>query len=96
VFALPPILLMIGVMARRRTAFWAGVLALFWFSHAVMVAWADAAVKRVFAWASRDRAGAAIVIGRRAQAGLRAKFGKRFGRRNLVHALPVRAFATYN
>ena len=29
VFALPPILLMIGVMARRRTAaFWAGVFAL--------------------------------------------------------------------
>ena len=50
VFALPPILLMIGVMARRRTAaFWAGVFALFWFSHAVMVAWADP-VKAKFAW----------------------------------------------
>ena len=50
VFSLPPIVLMIGVMARRRTAaFWAGVLALFWFSHAVMVAWADP-VKAKFAW----------------------------------------------
>ena len=50
VFALPPVLLMIGVMARRRTAaFLAGVFALFWFSHVVMVAWADP-VKAPFAW----------------------------------------------
>ncbi|SDQ44506.1 Predicted membrane protein [Pseudoxanthomonas sp. CF385] len=50
VFSLPPLLLMIGVMARRRTAaFWASVAALFWFSHAVMVAWADP-VKAPFAW----------------------------------------------
>jgi uncharacterized membrane protein len=50
VFSLPPLLLMIGVMTRRRTAaFWAGVAALFWFSHAVMVAWADP-VKAPFAW----------------------------------------------
>ncbi len=50
VFSLPPVVLMIGVMARRRTAaFWAGVFALFWFSHAVMVAWADPA-KATFAW----------------------------------------------
>ena len=43
VFALPPLLL-----ARRlprggaRVAFWAGVLALAWFSHGVMVAWTRA------------------------------------------------------
>ncbi len=50
-FSLPPLLLMIGVMTRRRTAaFWAGVAALFWFSHAVMVAWADP-VKARFGWA---------------------------------------------
>ena len=40
VFALPPLLLAAGVLARRRTAaFWAGVLALGWFSHGVMLAW---------------------------------------------------------
>ena len=40
VFALPPLLLAAGVLARRRTApFWAGVFALGWFSHGVMLAW---------------------------------------------------------
>jgi uncharacterized membrane protein len=40
VFALPPALFAIGVATGRRTAgFWAGVFALAWFSHAVMVAW---------------------------------------------------------
>ena len=40
VFCLPPLLLMIGVTARRPSAaFWAGVFALFWFAHAVMVAY---------------------------------------------------------
>ena len=49
-FCLPPVLLMAGVLLGRRTAaFWAGVFALFWFSHAVMVAWADP-VKATFAW----------------------------------------------
>lgn len=40
VFALPPALLAWGVWRRRRTAgFWSAVLALFWFSHGIMVAW---------------------------------------------------------
>ena len=40
VFALPPLLLAIGVLARRPTApFWSGVLALGWFCHGVMLAW---------------------------------------------------------
>lgn len=44
VFALPPLALAIGVAAGRRTAgFWAGVLALLWFSHAVMLAWSEPA-----------------------------------------------------
>ena len=51
VFALPPALLAIAVATGRRTAgFWSGVFALAWFSHAVMVAWADP-VKAPFAWA---------------------------------------------
>ena len=44
VFALPPLALAVAVAFGRRTAgFWAGVLALFWFSHAVMLAWSEPA-----------------------------------------------------
>lgn len=40
VFALPPLLLALAVLLRRRhAAFWAGVVALLWFSHGVMAAW---------------------------------------------------------
>jgi uncharacterized membrane protein len=40
VFALPPALLAIGRWRGRRTAgYWASVLALFWFSHGIMVAY---------------------------------------------------------
>lgn len=40
VFALPPALLAIGRWRGHRTAgYWASVLALFWFSHGVMVAY---------------------------------------------------------
>ena len=51
VFALPPLLLALGVLARRRTApFWASVLALGWFCHGVMLAWSSAG-DRAFALA---------------------------------------------
>ena len=50
-FALPPFLLALGVLARRRTAaFWASVLALGWFCHGVMLAW-ERADGRAFALA---------------------------------------------
>ncbi len=40
VFALPPLLLALPAWrGGRRAAFWGGVLALFWFSHGVMVAY---------------------------------------------------------
>ncbi|KRG64468.1 membrane protein [Stenotrophomonas humi] len=40
VFVAPPLLLLAGVALQRAPArFWAGVLALFWFSHGVMSAW---------------------------------------------------------
>jgi uncharacterized membrane protein len=41
VFALPPLAFAIALLraAGARTAFWAGVSALLWFSHGVMVAW---------------------------------------------------------
>lgn len=41
VFALPPALFALAVLAgRARAPFWAGVAALAWFSHGVMTAWA--------------------------------------------------------
>ena len=40
VFAAPPLLLALAAWnGSDRAAFWASVLALFWFSHGVMVAW---------------------------------------------------------
>ena len=41
VFALPPLLLAVALLrgGGARVGFWAGVLALLWFSHGVMVAW---------------------------------------------------------
>lgn len=45
-FATPPLLLAVLAAARVRTAaFWSGVLALGWFSHGVMVAWSDPALR---------------------------------------------------
>lgn len=42
VFVTPPLLLAVGVWRGvAKAAFWAGVLALGWFSHAVMVAWSQ-------------------------------------------------------
>ena len=39
-FAAPPLLLALAAWnGNDRAAFWAAVLALFWFSHGVMVAW---------------------------------------------------------
>jgi uncharacterized membrane protein len=49
VFALPPAALaMAALRGWRQAGFWAGVLALAWFSHGVMVAWSRAP-ERVFA-----------------------------------------------
>lgn len=40
VFALPPVLMAVLVVARRRhAAFWSGVIALLWFCHGVTAAW---------------------------------------------------------
>lgn len=50
IFALPPLLLLIGVLrGSAKAAFWAGVIGLFWFSHGVMVAYTRPA-EAVFAW----------------------------------------------
>jgi uncharacterized membrane protein len=75
VFALPPLLLGIGALANRSTArFWAGVLALAWFSHGVMVAWAHAD-QRLYALI--ETALALIVIFAANASGLRAKFARK-------------------
>ncbi len=43
-FALPPLLLAVfAALGNRHARFWAGVLALLWFSHGVMIAWSEPA-----------------------------------------------------
>jgi uncharacterized membrane protein len=75
VFALPPLLLAIGALTRRTTArFWAGVFALCWFSHGVMIAWAHADQR---AYALIEIALSLLVMFSANAAGLRAKFGKK-------------------
>ena len=74
-FALPPLLLAAAAWRGWRNAgFWAGVLALLWFSHGVMVAWSRP-VDRGFALIAILLAVTIIVAAN--QAGLRARFGKR-------------------
>jgi uncharacterized membrane protein len=75
VFALPPALLAIAVLARRRTArFWSGVLALAWFAHAVMAAWTRPA-ERGYAFAALVLALAVVFAA--SLPGLRARFAKK-------------------
>lgn len=75
VFALPPVMLAMAVVAGHRTApFWSGVFALSWFSHAVMVAWTRPP-ERAFALAALVLS-VAIVLSA-SLPGLRARFSKR-------------------
>ena len=75
VFALPPALCAIAAMLGLRTAgFWSGVLALLWFSHAVMVAWTRPP-ERGFAFAAI--ALSLVVIFAASIPGLRARFAKK-------------------
>lgn len=77
VFALPPLLLLIGVLrGGTRAAFWSGVLGLFWFCHGVMLAW-DRAAGRGYALAEIALALAIIVAA--SWPGLRARFGRKRG-----------------
>jgi uncharacterized membrane protein len=76
VFAVPA--LWFGVALLRgggaRTGFWAGVLALAWFSHGVMVAWTRPP-ERLFAGAEIALAVAIVLAA--SLTGLRARFGSR-------------------
>jgi len=75
VFALPPALFAIGVATGRRTAgFWAGVFALAWFSHGVMVAWTRPP-EPMFAWWAI--ALSIVVVFAASLPGLRARFAKK-------------------
>lgn len=76
VFALPPGLLAMALPHSTRAAFWAGVLALFWFSHGVMVAWSGGYAP---ALAGVEIALSLWVIGAASAPGLRARFGGRKG-----------------
>ncbi len=74
-FTLPPLLLALGVWTQRGSArFWSGVIALGWFSHGVMIAWADAAQR---GYALAEIALALFIVFVSSASGLRAKFGKR-------------------
>ena len=75
VFALPPLLLALALPRHgARAGFWAGVLALLWFSHGVMVAWTRALER----WpALAEVALALVVVFAASIPGLRARFAKR-------------------
>ena len=75
VFALPPLLLALPAWrGGRRAAFWAGVLALFWFSHGVMVAWSEPGQR---AFALVEVLLALVVVYASSIDGMRARFGRK-------------------
>lgn len=75
VFALPSTACFVAVFrGTSRAGFWAGVLALAWFSHGIMVAWTRAP-ERVFAMI--EVALAVIVVFAASMPGLRARFRDR-------------------
>ena len=74
VFALPPSLLAWRChFGRGRAGFWSGVLALFWFAHAVMVIWSRHG-ERHYALAALLLS--LVVIYASSAPGLRARFAK--------------------
>ena len=79
VFALPPLLLAIALVrgGGARIGFWAGVLALAWFSHGVMVAWTRPP-ERLYAWCEVALAVAIVLAA--SLTGLRARFAARAAR----------------
>lgn len=79
VFALPPLALAVLVTRwPRLTAFWAGVLALAWFSHGVMVAWSRPTERKM---ALIEIVLAVVVVFSANYPGLRARFSRRRSQR---------------
>ena len=77
VFAAPPLVLaLLAWRAWPRAAFVAGLFALAWFSHGVMVAWSRPP-ERLLAWL--EIALSLLVIGASSWPGLQARFGGRRG-----------------
>jgi uncharacterized membrane protein len=77
VFALPPLACALACLrGGARAAFWAGVLALLWFSHGVMVAWTRAP-ERGFALVAVALSVAIVLAA--SVPGLRRRFGARRG-----------------
>jgi uncharacterized membrane protein len=75
VFALPPALLAMAALRGVRTAaFWAGVFALGWFSHGVMVAWSRPP-ERLFALLELGLA--VVIVFAASIPGMRARFAKK-------------------
>lgn len=75
VFVAPPFLLLIGVALQRPAArFWSSVLALFWFSHGVMSAWAHPSTT-VLAWIEIALSLAVVTLV--SLPGIRARFSKK-------------------
>ena len=75
VFAGPPLLLALAAWnGSSRAAFWAAVLALFWFSHGVMVAWTRP-LEAGLAWI--EIVLALVVVFVASLPGLRARFSRR-------------------
>lgn len=76
VFAAPPLGLALALWrgAGARTGFWAGVLALLWFSHGVMVAWTRPS-ERLFALVEIALSLAIVLAA--SITGLRARFSRR-------------------
>ncbi|HEX2595004.1 MAG TPA: DUF2069 domain-containing protein [Luteimonas sp.] len=75
VFSLPPLWLAIALLrgGGARTGFWAGVLALAWFSHGIMVAWTRPP-ERLFALGEVALAVAIVLAA--SLTGLRARFAR--------------------
>jgi uncharacterized membrane protein len=74
VFAIPPAALaMAALRSWRQAGFWAGVLALAWFSHGIMVAWTRAP-ERLFAIA--EIVLALVIVFAASYPGMRARFAK--------------------
>jgi uncharacterized membrane protein len=80
VFAVPPLWLAVALLrgGGARTGFWAGVLALAWFSHGVMVAWTRPP-ERIFALGEAALAVAIVLAA--SLTGLRARFAARAAKR---------------
>lgn len=75
VFILPPLLLLLGVLrGNAKAAFWAGTLGLFWFAHAVMVAWSRPDERSL---ALAGIVLSVVIVFSASLPGLSARFGKR-------------------